>query len=102
MTFGMSVIYVAGEWSKKDEQLVSAALQKTSRRSGYVLLGKSVATLTEFMVGLGAEKYRGKQIFDCLMHGAASVNEFHHVRLIVCSSMLAKSPHDKIHRFMVT
>lgn len=82
------VLCPAGAWSKLDGKLVAAAQRdaaSTGARSGTtqgpVLLGMSVDQLKEMVVDMGAPQYRGKQIFDKLMQGVASIDDLNQVRI---------------------
>lgn len=46
---------------------------------GQVLLGKTLEELQEFAKAQGQPAYRGKQLYDGLMHGAHSVEDITNV-----------------------
>ena len=48
--------------------------------AGTVLLGRSLTDLQDFAASLGQPKFRGKQLYDGLMHGAHSVMDINNVR----------------------
>jgi hypothetical protein len=48
------------------------------------------------MVGMGAEKYRGKQIFDGLMHGAATVDELRLVQALSPTCTCSRNPIENV------
>ena len=45
-----------------------------------MLLGRSLTDLQDFAASLGQPKFRGKQLYDGLMHGAHSVMDINNVR----------------------
>lgn len=55
----------------------------SSVAKGGVLLGMSVDELRDMVVAMGAPQYRGKQIFDKLMQGAATIDDLNQVCAIV-------------------
>lgn len=51
--------------------------------AGPVLLGRSLTDLQEFAETHGQPKFRGKQLYDGLVHGVHNVLEFNNVRRLV-------------------
>ncbi|KAL0020893.1 hypothetical protein WJX77_007989 [Trebouxia sp. C0004] len=76
-----------GKWDQRDEAAVEIALQdaqKASRRRsasqpGTVLLGQTVEELGQLAKDTGQSAYRGKQLYDGLMHGARQLDHFNQV-----------------------
>ena len=46
-----------------------------------MLLGQSRQDLEQFVVSLGLPGYRGKQLYDGVMHGARSIHDINNVNL---------------------
>ncbi|KAK9915952.1 hypothetical protein WJX75_006384 [Coccomyxa subellipsoidea] len=77
-----------GPWDRADVVAVKEALRdsqqastsgRTAGAGGQVLLGKTLEELQEFAKAQGQPAYRGKQLYDGLMHGAHSVEDITNV-----------------------
>ncbi|CAL5218542.1 g231 [Coccomyxa viridis] len=75
-----------GSWDKADVRLVQQAIsdslpgsRERTGEPGTVLLGRSLTDLQDFAQANGQPKFRGKQLYDGLVHGAHDVLDFNNV-----------------------
>lgn len=76
-----------GKWDQQDEAAVNAALQdaqkvvrkRSAAQPDTVLLGQSVEELSQLAKDTGQSAYRGKQLYDGLMHGVRQLDHFNQV-----------------------
>jgi hypothetical protein len=74
----------AGTWNKTDANIVNDVIRDAARGTGTgtgsdVLLGLDIDVLQSIAKQLGHECYRGKQIYDALLHGSQSIDDFKQV-----------------------
>ena len=68
--------------------------------AGTILLGRSLTDLQEFAETHGQPKFRGKQLYDGLMHGAQNVLDINNVSVLSVAEALMLQASDALWRLL--